>query len=93
MTLRPTANGNLPEAYLPISARLRGFQDLVNDEIERLTAFLAVATDEERPELENEMSLRQTELTALNAAGDYCSTLPGVVTCDQRVEAAIATVH
>ncbi|MCV2885687.1 hypothetical protein OE749_13395 [Aestuariibacter sp. AA17] len=93
MTLIPASANNMPADYLRISGRLRGYQDLVNDEIERLKAFIAVATEAEKPALEAEFALRQSESNALADAGEYCATLPGVYQCEQRVEQAIAQVH
>ncbi len=93
MQLIPPSSSNMPAAYIAISGRLRGYQDLVNDELERLGAFIAVATEGELPGLQNEYDLRQTEISTLNAASDYCAGLPGVSLCEQQVESAISEVH
>ncbi|WP_462162948.1 hypothetical protein [Pseudoalteromonas xiamenensis] len=83
----------IPTRYKELSARLRGYQDLVWDEIERLSAFVAVTDDAtERTSLESRLQSRQNQSTTLAAASDYCATLPGTSLCESRIEAAIATV-
>jgi hypothetical protein len=79
--------------YKPLSNRPCAYQELVDDRLENLTAFLAVAV------APDEMSVLDLELTEQNqhkqrlaAAADYCAALPGVIPCEQRIEAAIRAI-
>ncbi|NUZ09917.1 hypothetical protein HUZ36_03915 [Pseudoalteromonas sp. McH1-7] len=83
----------ISERYIALSARLRGYQDLVYDEIERLTAFRAVSEDpSEIAQLNTRLQARENQRISLEQAGEYCATLPGTTLCENRVESAIATV-
>ncbi|WDE03753.1 hypothetical protein SG34_020565 [Thalassomonas viridans] len=82
------------QRYRELSERLRVYQDFVNDEIENINAFLAVAeTDEQKAPLITRLAEREQQKISLSDAGDYCYTLPGTSLCEQRIEAAIATVN
>ncbi|WDE00692.1 hypothetical protein [Thalassomonas actiniarum] len=82
------------QRYRELSERLRVYQDFVDDEIENINAFLAVAeTDAQKDPLIARLAERQQQKTSLSDAGDYCYTLPGTTLCEQRIEAAIATVN
>ena len=81
------------QRYLELSQRLRAYQDLVDDEIENISAFLGVAdTDAEKAPLTVRLSERAQQKITLSDAGEYCYTLPGTSLCEQRIEAAIVTV-
>ncbi len=87
-------NETYSKRYIQISKRLRAYQDMVNDQLENLQAFLAVSEDEEeRYQLQQDINLRLEEQQVLGDAEKYCATLPGVVLCEQRVEQAIVLVH
>ena len=87
-------NPNNSKRYFELSHRLRGYQDLVNDEIERLRAFLAVATDEsEIAQLTSQLEERSQQKTALDNSADYCYDLPGTTLCEQHMETSIALVN
>jgi hypothetical protein len=79
--------------YVELSARLRVYQDFVNDEIENTEAFLAVATDQgEITQLTSRLESRNQQKAALEASADYCYGLPGSSICEQHMEASIALV-
>lgn len=83
----------IPNRYIALSARLRSYQDLVYDEIERLSAFKAVSEDPlEIEQLTARITARNSQRIGLEQAGEYCATLPGTTLCENRIESAIANV-
>jgi len=85
--------GTLSVRYQDLSNRLRAYQDLVDDRLENLTAFRAVAgAPEEMSSLDLELTEANQHKQRLAAAADYCAGLPGVTICEQRIEAAIGAI-
>lgn len=83
----------LSDRYIALSARLRSYQDLVYDEIERLSAFKAVSEDPtEIEQLTARITARNAQRIGLEQAGEYCATLPGTTLCENHIESAIANV-
>lgn len=87
------ATQNFTDEYVILSNRLRGYQDLVNRDIENLKAFLAVSTDETQiTQYTQRIEAREAQKDALYASAEYCYSLPGVVACENHLEASIANV-
>jgi len=85
---------NISKRYIELSERLRVYQDFVDNEIENLLAFIAVADDPvDKAQQESRLQERYSQKTALNDSADYCFTLPGTSLCEINMEAAIATVN
>lgn len=85
---------NIAKKYIELSERLRAYQDFVNNEIESLRAFIAVTEDPvELAAHEARLQERNDQITALDNSAEYCYTLPGLIQCENNMEAAIAQVN
>lgn len=84
---------NITQRYIELSQRLRGYQGLVNNEIESLQAFIAVADEgSEKTQYQTRLADRQQQKIGLDDSAEYCFTLPGATLCEINMEASIALV-